>query len=510
MADHLFGITDTGKVRGNNEDVFIAEELMGGQFLLAGVIDGVGGYEGGEVASAIAKETVLAEMEEIGRDVIAQLTIAFNLANEEIIGRKLVDQKLSDMACVATIAVIDQKNNLFHYIHVGDTRLYLYRDSSLVKISQDQSFVGFLEDSGRLTEEVAMLHPKRNEINQALGLTSSEEMADSYFETGSSPFLPGDVILICSDGLTDLVEKAVIASILGSGQDIAEQAAQLIAKANNAGGKDNVTVVLARNVNAAVQHDEAKPVEKKTAPVLTPPAPVRPVEAIVDNGSVSLADSGNAQRGMAADVHRKTADQKYRLPLILLTLACLLLAGLSIWLSRNYFKGIKVEQAIVIAPVPALNAREKLISDTLAKLKGDTLSLSADFFKGQLKDGTKTAVAAGQDTVQQLVVRLSRPLNIDRDTLIIKVADIVFQADSAYKGPAFVLAPGCKYISLNNLVFENFETGILAHQNALELKNTRFNRCKTPVQIAFGFPDGFYTNGRIGKRSFQADSLANK
>lgn len=482
MADHLFGITDTGRVRGNNEDVFLARELMDGQFLLAGVIDGVGGYEGGEVAAAIAAEVILAEMEEVGRDVIAQMTIAFNLANEEILSRKLQEKKYSDMACVATIAVIDRKNNLLHYIHVGDTRLYLFRDNSLVKISHDQSFVGFLEDSGRLTEEAAMNHPKRNEINQALGLSSTEEMKDAYFETGSSPFLPGDMILICSDGLTDLIDQAKITAVLSTSGQIEKKAAALIEQANNAGGKDNITVVLARNNNAPVLHDILRPAELKPADRLQ--VPVDDLSA----GSVGVLPHRIA-KAIGTDRGAKVKTNNFLL--IILSLFCLALAALSIWLSLDHFSGFKGNKVPVVAVVPAISSQEKVIMDSLSKKKGDTLLLSDEVFKG--------------------VIKLNKALNIDRDTLIIKAkGNIVFQRDTAYNGPAMVLSSNCKYVSLNGLVFENFDTGIISYQNALDLKNVRFNNCKHPVQVMFEFPDHHYVNGRVGKKIYQTDSLAKK
>lgn len=478
MAEHLFGITDTGRVRGNNEDVFLAKELMDGQFLLAGVIDGVGGYEGGEVAAAIAAEVILAEMEEVGRDVIAQMTIAFNLANEEILGRKLLDNKFSDMACVATVAVIDLKNNLLHYIHVGDTRLYLFRDNSLVKISHDQSFVGFLEDSGRLTEAAAMNHPKRNEINQALGLSSTEEMTDAYFETGSSPFLPGDMILICSDGLTDLIDQATITAVLSTSERMENKAAALIEQANNAGGKDNVTVVLAVNTNAPVLHDILRPAELKPLDKLQVPV------ADLSAGSVNVLPHSPGD-----DKVSKVKNNNFLV--ILLSVLCVVLTVFSIWLSLDHFSGLKPDKTTVVAVVPVMNSQEKVIMDSLLKIKGDTLLLSEEVFKG--------------------VIKLNKALNIDRDTLIIKAkGNIVFQRDSAYYGPAMLLSSNCKYISLNGLVFENFDTGILSYQNALDLKNVKFNNCKHPVQVMFEFPDHYYVNGRVGKKVYQTDSLAKK
>ena len=480
MADHLFGITDTGKVRKNNEDVFITEEILNGQFLLAGVIDGVGAYEGGEVAAALTKEVLLTELAEIGRDITTQLIIAFNLANEEILGKKLLDKQLSDMACVATVAVVDKQKNMLYYIHVGDTRLYLFRDKSLVKISHDQSFVGFLEESGRLTEDAAMQHPKRNEINQALGLESREEMTETYFETGSSPFLPGDLILICSDGLTDLVNSDTIVAVLNAPGTLQAKAAELVAKANQAGGKDNITVVLALNDKSPVKHEISRPPELKTAPPVSTP----PVTAEFKSSA-----STSSPQVITPPANGKVEINK--ILLIFLTVFCVLLAITSVWLSLSYFTKATSSQPEVAVKIPVINLAEKQLRDTLAKLKGDTLLLSDEVFKSP--------------------ITLTQALNIDRDTLVIQTkGNIVLLRDSAYGGPALLLSPVCKHVVIDSLVIQNFETGLVYTQNAAELKNVRFVKCKHPVQVYLDFQDGFYVNGRLNKRNVQADSLAKK
>lgn len=482
MADRLFGITDTGRVRANNEDEFITQEVMHNKFMIAGVIDGVGGYAGGEIAAALTKEVILRELETIEPDLISQLSRVFYLANEQIATHKKGDLELMDMACVATLAVIDRQNNLLHYVHVGDTRLYLFRDHSLVKISHDQSFVGFLEDSGRLTEEAAMQHPKRNQINQALGLTSREGMTDPYFETGSSPFLPDDLILLCSDGLTDMVDAALITAVLNGSETLAVKAARLVEEANLAGGKDNVTVVLAKNDKVRASYEFSKPEAVKPVAVNTV-ATAAPV-AEPFKGAVKSAPEQNI-------VQQKSGKGL----IILLSALCLLFLGTTIWLFLYHTaEGTKLEQpgTVLVTPVkPGLNPQEKKIGDMLLSLKGDTLLLA--------------------DTVFKVPVRLSQALSIDRDTLILKTkGNIVFQSDSAYKGPALILSPKCKYVKIDQLVLENFETGVVAYSNVLDLKNIRFNKVNYPVQVRFVFPDQFYVNGRLSKRNYAADSLAKK
>ena len=168
MAENFFGITDTGKIRDNNEDAFIAKKVMNNKFIIACAIDGVGGYSGGEIAAEIARESIFENFAKPSGNLIEAMKASFVLANQKIFAEKLQNKEHGKMACVLTLAVVDVSNNEFHYAHVGDTRLYLLRDHSLVKVTKDHSFVGFLEDSGRLDEDAAMKHLKRNEINKAL------------------------------------------------------------------------------------------------------------------------------------------------------------------------------------------------------------------------------------------------------------------------------------------------------------------------------------------------------
>ena len=524
MADRIFGITNPGKVRDNNEDVFIAEEIAG-QLIIAGVIDGVGGYAGGEVAAALTKETILKELSVKGKDITEQLLLAFNLSNEQIIAEKQGNTEFAEMACVATLAVINQQDNQLHYIHVGDTRLYLFRDNSLIKLSHDQSFVGFLEDSGRITEDAAMSHPKRNQINQALGLESRAGKTDVYFETGFSPFLPGDLCLICSDGLTDLVNKTIISSILTAEGSLQVKAEKLVEAANNAGGKDNITVVLVRNDKPFVQHDMTRPaadhissVSQLEGSVYTATAANQPLNTLpasanqaVGNGTSinqnrSSADQSAVPASVAQGVPKPdhslaksvevSNDVKSYKPknnkvlLILLSLICLFFITASVALYNSLIEeraDFKRKSAVVIIP---LNPQEKMLRDALANLKTDTLILSADQYTH--------------------VIHLSQAIPVNRDTLVLRTNAITFQSDSAYKGPAFILSGNSKHITIDQAILENFETGILAPANVVELKNVSFKNIKYPLQLSFEFPDHSYVSGRLTRRVYQADSLMKK
>lgn len=535
MADRLFGITDPGKVRDNNEDVFIAFEIAGkqfdrsqdavSQFIVAGVVDGVGGYAGGEVAAALTEETILIELSAVGQDIMAQLVKTFNVANEKIIAEKQGNQELSDMACVATLTVVDKLNNELHYIHVGDTRLYLFRDNSLIKISHDQSFVGFLEDSGRLTEAAAMAHPKRNQINQALGLDSRSAMTDTYFETGSSPFLPGDLILLCSDGLTDLVPKSIITDTLNTTHSLKNKAEKLIHAANEAGGKDNITVVLVKNDNPPVSHSIAVPLvnegEKKVRnhPDLSPEGKSGSTAVdtynTIDSSSDTLkrnADTINRVADIADDkpetiknkpetINKKTEDgntiykavpaakRNHKLTIILAIVCLLFITATAVLYYKQLNEEHKQYQKTAVL-TPVVNSLEKSLRDTLAAFKGDTLNLSGSKFKTP--------------------VILTQALTINKDSLVIKGADLILRSDSSYKGPALIFSAKSKYIKIDQLILENFYTGIISSPNVADLKNVRFNNVKYPLQLMFEFPDHSFINGRLTRRVYQADSLAKK
>ncbi|WP_449438042.1 PP2C family protein-serine/threonine phosphatase [Pedobacter steynii] len=219
-----------------------------------------------EIASGIARQSILQHLNSQRKDLSSLMKDAIIAADEQIMAEKQKVKEHENMACVLTLAVIDLQKNLLHYAHVGDTRLYLFRDGSLIKISKDQSFVGFMEDSGRLTEEQAMSHPKRNEINKALGFGAKIAAQDDYIETGQSPFLPGDMLLLCSDGLSDMVNRQGITDILTKKTTLQEKATELIQAANNNGGRDNITVVLVKNDKQSLIHEATKPVVKTERP----------------------------------------------------------------------------------------------------------------------------------------------------------------------------------------------------------------------------------------------------
>ncbi|MDF2434176.1 MAG: family protein phosphatase [Mucilaginibacter sp.] len=466
MADNFFGITDVGKQRQNNEDTFIAQQGSNNRYIIACVIDGVGGYSGGEIAAEIARETILQRVDKISGEVIPALVDTFHIANDKIWQEKQAVKEHGNMACVLTLAIVDIETNQFYYAHVGDTRLYLLRDGSLVKISHDQSFVGFLEDSGRLNEKEAMMHPKRNEIDKALGFKTVFSNSSDDVETGQSPFLPGDMLLLCSDGLTDVIDKAEITRILTDSASLKTIGHRLIDAANQGGGKDNITVVLVKNDKAQKQHLATKPAENTQAQ--------KPEIAAVEN-----TDKVSAHQPVKTN----------RIFPALLIIVVIALAAICIAQYIGYKDKETPEQKVAVSPVKKKrNPQEIKLQYAVDQNKGNLLLLSDTSFKSP--------------------VIISQAITINRDSLHIKAkGNITFQSDSGYSGPAFVLTSKTKKIILDSLFFQNFNIAISGFNQALTLKNVRFMNCKVPLQNMFDLANNKYISGSLATLLFTTDSL---
>lgn len=240
----FFGKTDVGRQRTNNEDAFVAEQLDENT-VLAVVIDGIGGYEGGEVAAEIAQREIPSYLKEFNRgERLELLKQAVACANNAIYDRRRFDTARPHMGCVLTSALIDANRKVIDMVHVGDTRLYQFHQGNLRKLSHDHSFVGYCEEKYELTEEQAMHHPRRNEISRAVGEGQHGVSDLGFLEAEEFTLLPNSTFLLCSDGLTDLVTSHHILEILEQPLSLEEKVQALIDAANEAGGKDNVTVVL--------------------------------------------------------------------------------------------------------------------------------------------------------------------------------------------------------------------------------------------------------------------------
>lgn len=478
MAENFFGISDTGRVRSNNEDTFIAERVLDKRYILACVIDGVGGYEGGEVAAAIARDAILDHFKKATGDIVKMMKDALVAVNENIQSEKQRTKDKHQMACVLTLAMVDTENNKFQYAHVGDTRLYLLRDNSLIKITKDHSFVGFLEDTGRLTEAQAMKHPKRNEINKALGFDNQVGIQTDYIETGESPFLPGDMILVCSDGLTDMVSNGDITSILISDKSLEDKGKELVRVANEKGGKDNITVAL-------VYHDAARVKQEATRPSNS-------VKKKDDIGG-SLVSMQVEKAGVSIAADNKAGGNKGIIAILFIV--CLILLGTLIWVYMDSRNKEKAEEVVPVAEPPEIS-----------KIKGRNVQ-ERKLLDSMNKPGFVALVLV--DSVYGESVTVTDSFFIQKDSLYIRGgANFTLKADDSFAGPAFVLSQNCKYIFLDSLTIENFDVGLLASNNALHLRNVKFVNCRIPVQYQFALPNNAFITGGIRDTAlFRIDSL---
>ncbi|MBO4821325.1 MAG: serine/threonine-protein phosphatase [Prevotella sp.] len=246
MKNMFDALTHRGMVRDNNEDCWMAQTIWNDSFLLCGVIDGMGGYEGGEVAAEIARTTIIDEVvtHEAADNILMVLEAAVVKANNAIVEHKMKHADVGHMGCVATVGILDLNENQLFLAHVGDTRLYQFHQNVLQKLTFDHSIVGQKEDSGVLTEEEAMSDPERNIVTKSLGFERLAVHDADYLDLGVFPLQPGTQLLFCSDGLYDMVTSREISSVLQQETGVHEKSRQLIDLANECGGKDNVTVVL--------------------------------------------------------------------------------------------------------------------------------------------------------------------------------------------------------------------------------------------------------------------------
>ncbi|MGH3111020.1 MAG: Stp1/IreP family PP2C-type Ser/Thr phosphatase [Gaiellaceae bacterium] len=226
------GQTDTGRRRLRNEDAFICEPP------LFAVADGMGGARAGEIAAGLAA----AALEEAGSQTLGAEGVAALIveANRRIWERSLADPKTAGMGTTVTAAVVDAEEGTVAVGHVGDSRAYQLRAGSIEQLTTDHSLVAELVQSGVLTPEEAERHPQRSAITRALGTEETVEV-DGFTVVAE----PGDVYLICSDGLsTMLSDDEMAAAIENADRDPHGAADALIRAANEHGGEDNVTVVL--------------------------------------------------------------------------------------------------------------------------------------------------------------------------------------------------------------------------------------------------------------------------
>ena len=242
----IFAKTDIGQERKINEDYYFISEANS-KIKLYIIADGMGGYNAGEVASKMATESVkeyiykhFEKSKESRESIVDMLNEAIKYANETVYKKSKSEKDLEGMGTTLDVCLI--YNSKVYIAHIGDSRVYRIRKDFLRRITKDHSYVQTLIEDGKITKEEAYNHPKRNMLTKALGCMEEVE-PDIYVKT----FLKGDILIMTTDGLTNMVRENEMYEIIKEGTaKVATE--RLVSKANENGGYDNITVIIISNL----------------------------------------------------------------------------------------------------------------------------------------------------------------------------------------------------------------------------------------------------------------------
>jgi protein phosphatase len=311
-------VTDTGRRRRHNEDAFVNEPP------LFAVADGMGGAQAGELASGLAAAALRDESSELagGEERVNDL---IQEANRRVYERQSQDASASGMGTTMTVAVVE--NGRVAIGHVGDSRAYLVRDGKLEQLTEDHSLVAELVRSGKLSPEEAEDHPQRSVITRALGTDPDVDVDVFSVETKS-----GDLFLLCSDGLTSMVDdETILREIERDRGDLTKAAKALVRAANKGGGEDNITVVFFEITGDDGEHTVALP----------------PIEEDEDEDTL---DEHNGVPPVVVE-HRDENGHAGRRALFALLVLVLIVAvcGVAVWgLWRSHFVGAESDGHVVV------------------------------------------------------------------------------------------------------------------------------------------------------------------
>lgn len=233
-----FSLTDTGRVRESNQDyVYTSESPVGNLPNLFIVADGMGGHNAGDFASKYTVEQIVAYIDKAPMTSPVDLIRgAVTKANASLMAQAKNDASMAGMGTTAVIATII--DGCMYVANIGDSRLYLLRDE-MEQITRDHSLVQEMVRMGEMDASEAKYHPDKNIITRAVG--AFEDLEIDFFEQHVEP---GDVVLMCTDGLSNMVDDTDIRQIIQTGRDVVEKVQRLVEAANRGGGKDNITVAL--------------------------------------------------------------------------------------------------------------------------------------------------------------------------------------------------------------------------------------------------------------------------
>jgi PPM family protein phosphatase len=313
-------LTDTGRRRRHNEDAYVCDPPL---FAIA---DGMGGAQAGEIASHLAATSVQHAERDGGSETRVEQLI--QAANRSVYERARADESTSGMGTTMTVALVD--GDLVRIGHVGDSRAYLVREHALEQLTEDHSLVGELVRSGRLSPEEAEDHPHRSVITRVLG-TDPEVDVDSFSVTAK----PGDLFMLCSDGLTSMVDDGRILELIEErAGDVQGIARALVDEANTNGGEDNITVIL---FQIASLDDTVEIPGAVIAPEAAATADEDTLDGL-DRVPVVTAEAAAAPTPAAPAKGRRLLSWKAVVPLMLVVLA--VVVGAAVYgLSRANFVG---------------------------------------------------------------------------------------------------------------------------------------------------------------------------
>lgn len=335
------GHTDPGRVRSSNEDAyFIGDSIFA-------VADGMGGHVAGEVASA----TALVPLEEIdakvypdGATAIHALEGAIKEANEQVVSKAEESPEYEGMGTTLTALMFEGRR--IHFAHVGDSRAYLLRDGQFNQLTRDHTFVQQLVEEGRISEEEAAVHPRRSVITRAIGVPGEIDV-----DVMTLDLEQGDQLLLCSDGLTGVVDDDDIAEILGQLDPPERTVERLVQAANRAGGPDNITTVLLR-------WDETPTGPARDGNTADLSGPAILVQSSAGEGPGDSWVQGMRRFGSFTSRRRGTGLPQHRRNLAGLLVALILLGALLYgggrWLlGRSWYVGVEGDQVAIFQGVDA-------------------------------------------------------------------------------------------------------------------------------------------------------------
>ncbi len=230
-------LTDVGMKRHNNEDSYIVNVTDEDKIFI--VADGMGGHNAGEIASLEACRITESYVLEGNGSIDSVLREGVVKANRDIYVRAAENPSLKGMGTTIDVCIV--QNNKLHIAHVGDSRVYIAGNDYIRKVTKDHSIVGMMLEEGSITEEEARVHPQRNYITRAVGSSVNIEVDIICEEIHS-----GEWVLMCTDGLTNMVEKSELHSIIVGAESVHDAACELVRRAKENGGDDNITVILFR------------------------------------------------------------------------------------------------------------------------------------------------------------------------------------------------------------------------------------------------------------------------